>query len=375
MMTMCAAPGPEALETWLTAAAFPLWAGAGVDQHTGTVWEALDHSGAPLPDLERRLRVQVRQAFCFAQSKDPAHQALALRLFRFAMDRGFDPATGHLASRLTPGAEIARVAHDLYDMAFMLLAAAALISAGHDVTADLTRLEASLATLKAPRGWHEDAAHSLPRRQNPHMHLFEAMTALFEATGAPRFRQMAEECLGLFRDVFLTGDGCVFEFFDADWRPVAGPAQAIEPGHMAEWVYLIHRFEEVTGQGTGLPLEQIFAAAAARRDAGGLLPDVSDPDCGTRRTWPQTEMLKAALVMRARGAAPAEGCAPETVLAQMWGAYFKTPVPGGWYDMRAADGALLSQNMPASTFYHIVVALRFYIAQARVSALRRASRL
>jgi mannose/cellobiose epimerase-like protein (N-acyl-D-glucosamine 2-epimerase family) len=45
----------------------------------------------------------------------------------------------------------------------------------------------------------------------------------------------------------------------------------------------------------------------------------------------------------------------------MWAQYLDTPVAGGWYDRRAADGALLSDNMPASTFYHIFVAFRLYI--------------
>lgn len=349
------------LEAWLNGAALPLWTGTGVDAATGTVWEALDHDGRPLEDMQRRLRVQVRQAYCFVMSDDPAHQELALRLFRFAMDRGFDPVTGHLAARLAPDTSIVTVLHDLYDMAFMLLAAAALTEAGFDVGADLARLEAELAKLKAPRGWYENAGHSLPRRQNPHMHLFEAMTALYKATGEARFRAMAEECLGLFTGVFLTPDGRVLEFFDADWTPVAEAEQAIEPGHMAEWVFLVDQFEQVAGGDTGLPLATIFAAALDRRDPSGLLPDVSDPQCGTRRTWPQTEFLKAALVLRRRGGTLPEGADPETVLELMWAQYLDTPVAGGWYDRRAADGALLSDNMPASTFYHIFVAFRLYI--------------
>lgn len=91
------------LQNWLQDQALPLWTGAGVDPATGTVWEALDHNGLPCVEMPRRLRVQARQAYSFAMSGDPAHQALALRLFRFAMDQGFDEVSGHLAAGLAPG--------------------------------------------------------------------------------------------------------------------------------------------------------------------------------------------------------------------------------------------------------------------------------
>jgi len=350
------------LPAWLHEAALPLWTGAGVDRATGTVWEALDHTGSPCVDMQRRLRVQVRQAYCFAMSEAPGDRDLALQLFRFAMDHGFDPASGNLAARLAPDTAILTAPHDLYDVAFMLLAASALIAMGADVADDLARLEMELAKLKAPRGWYENAARSLPRRQNPHMHMFETSTALFAATGEIRFRDMAEECLGLFREVFLAQDGRVLEYFAEDWTPLAGAAQQVEPGHMAEWVYLIDRYEVITGRAAEVPLGRLYAAVLARRDGMGLLPDRADPQAETRRLWPQTELLKATIAMARRGETPAGAPAPEVVLTQMWEQYLDTPVPGGWYDMRSTDGVLLSEVMPASTFYHILVALRFYLS-------------
>ena len=351
------------LPLWLEQQALPLWSTVGVDAVTGTVWEALDHAGAPLVNMERRLRVQVRQAYCFAKSDDPAQRHLALQLFRFAMDHGFDADSGLLAARLAPDTSILTAPHDLYDIAFMLLAVSALIEAGFDVSADLERLEAELSKLKAPRGWYENAAQDLPRRQNPHMHMFETSTALFAATGEDRFRDMAEECLGLFREVFLTQDNQVLEYFDSDWVPLTGNAQAIEPGHMAEWVYLLDRYETVTGRDSGVALVPLFEAVWARRDASGLLPDRSEPvQSDSRRLWPQTELLKAGVALKRRGVELPAEAQPDRVLARMWQQYLETGVPGGWYDKRSPVGALLSDNMPASTFYHILVALRFYLS-------------
>jgi mannose-6-phosphate isomerase len=351
------------LPIWLRDHALPLWTGSGMDAATGTVWEALDHSGAPCADMHRRLRVQVRQAYCFAGSEEPSHRKLALQLFRFAMDHGFDTHNGNLAAQLAPDTSILAAPHDLYDIAFMLLAASELIAIGANVAADLARLEAELAKLKAPRGWYENAARNLPRRQNPHMHMFEVATALFGATGESRFRDMAEECLSLFREVFLAKDGRVLEYFNIDWLPLDGTEQIIEPGHMAEWIYLIDRYEKITERTSNVSMTDLYDAVLARRDEFGLLPDRSDPVGDTRRLWPQTELLKATITMARRGEQPSNAPSAEKVLALMWDQYLDVPVKGGWYDKRSTAGALLSDNMPASTFYHLFVAFRFYLLE------------
>lgn len=354
------------LTRWINEAALPLWTRIGVDHRTGTVWEALDHHGQPLSDMQRRLRVQARQAYCFSKSDVAEHQDLALQLFRFVMDQGFDPETGYMAAYLDADTRILTAPHDLYDMSFVFLAASGLIDAGFDMSKDLARLEAALAQLKAPRGWYENAARSLPRRQNPHMHMFEAFTALFTSTGAPRFRDMAEECLGLFRDVFLARDGRVLEYFDTDMQPLEDCDQVIEPGHMAEWVYLLDRYEAATGRDCGVDLAHLFTAVLQRQDGTGLLPDRYEPKMSdSRRLWPQTELFKAVLALKQRGLALPDDIQPDDVLERIWRTYFAVPVHGGWYDQFSRDGTLLSQNMPASTFYHILIAFRFYISDGK----------
>ncbi len=350
-------PSADWITPWLHETALPLWRGVGLDAATGTVWEALDHDGAPCAGMDRRLRVQLRQSYCFALLGETA---LARQLFDWVMQHGFDEGTGNLAATLSPGMAILSAPHDLYDLAFAGLAAAALITVGEDIADDLARIEAAIARLKAPEGWYEDASHRLPRRQNPHMHLFETSTELFAATGEARFRAMAEACLALFKTHALQADGRVLEFFDDDWSPRTGAAQQIEPGHMAEWIFLLDRFEAVTGTATGVDPAPIWAAVLARRDATGFLPDRSDPPSPSRRLWPQTEFLRAAWVMARHGDTEVDlGAALETFRA----AYLSPPVAGGWYDQRDAEGALLSQNMPASSFYHILSMLRLFEAR------------
>jgi mannose/cellobiose epimerase-like protein (N-acyl-D-glucosamine 2-epimerase family) len=340
------------LTAWASEAALPLWTGPGIDPATGTAWEALDHAGRPCRGLDRRLRVQLRQAYCFAILGETAR---ARSLFDWVMANGFERGTGNLAARLGPRMEIKTAPHDLYDLAFAALAAAALIEAGEDIAEPLRRIEHGLARLKAPRGWVEDASRRLPRRQNPHMHLFEAATELLAATGAPRFRDMAEECLALFSEVFLQPDGRVLEFYDADWQPRQGHGQQIEPGHMAEWIYLIDRFEAVTGRSSGVDRAVLWRAVLARRDGAGFLPDVSEPLLPTRRLWPQTELLRAAWVMARHGDRDVD---LQALFEAFRSAYLATPVAGGWYDRRTSDGVLVSDTMPASSFFHIVGVLR-----------------
>ncbi|MBD0865850.1 MAG: AGE family epimerase/isomerase [Rhodobacteraceae bacterium] len=318
---------PDMIANWLEHKALPLWSGPGFDTTTGTVWEALKHLSAQ-----------------------------AMTLFRFVLDKGFDPNTGNLAALLAPDTTILKAPHDLYDVAFTLLAASALIKVGHEIATDLAALETALARLKAPRGWYETAAGTRMRRQNSHMHMFEAAITLYATTGADRFKEMAELCLGLFKEVFLQPNGDVFEYFTQDWAPVAD-GQTVEPGHMMEWVYLLDAYEAATGDESGVDLGQIFLRAWETRDVTGTLPDRSLPMANTRRCWPQTELLKSAIVLERRGMTLAKDAKAKAVLAMLGREYLDTRVPGGWYDKRGADGTLLSDNMPASTFYHLLIAL------------------
>ncbi|MBN9011423.1 MAG: AGE family epimerase/isomerase, partial [Rhizobiales bacterium] len=75
-------------------------------------------------------------------------------------------------------------------------------------------------TLAAPNGgWAESDRHELPRRQNPHMHLFEASLALYEITGEPAHLARASSIFDLFRQRFFDPRHRVIrEYFGLDWR-------------------------------------------------------------------------------------------------------------------------------------------------------------
>jgi mannose-6-phosphate isomerase len=47
--------------------------------------------------------------------------------------------------------------------------------------------------------------------------------------------------------------------------------------------------------------------------------------------------------------------------------YLATPIPGLWYDRLSPQGEMVDEPAPASTFYHLVVAV------AEISALARSN--
>jgi mannose-6-phosphate isomerase len=70
---------------------------------------------------------------------------------------------------------------------------------------------------------------------------------------------------------------------------------------------------------------------------------------GSARLWPQTEHLKAAVVLgdEAQALRAARG------LAQ----YLDVPARGAWRDKLRPDGGFVAEPAPATSFYHLMVAI------------------
>jgi mannose-1-phosphate guanylyltransferase/mannose-6-phosphate isomerase len=67
------------------------------------------------------------------------------------------------------------------------------------------------------------------------------------------------------------------------------------------------------------------------------------------RLWPQTEYLKAALLL----GEPGEALEAANGLAR----YLDVPVRGAWRDKMLPDGSFVDEPAPATSFYHISVAV------------------
>jgi mannose-6-phosphate isomerase len=215
--------------------------------------------------------------------------------------------------------------------------------------------------LKSPQGgFIEGIPTAVPRRQNPQMHLFEAMIAAFDATGDSVFKDRATELFSLFATNLYDSEQRVLgEYFEEDWSRI-GPL-SVEPGHQAEWVWLLSGFERMTGCPTARHRVVLLASALRYRDdTTGCLFDEGDANGAntkfTRRLWPQTEIAKAWIAQAEAGEQGAQDEACQA-LARMHRHYLCHPVPGGWYDQFDRDNRSLVTSIPASSFYHILCAV------------------
>ena len=349
--------------------ALPLWSKEGWDRTTGGFVERLDHEGRADRLAPRRVRVQARQIYCFAKAAQlgwyPDGGEIAAQGLEHLLARAKAPdgRPGFVHS-LAPDGTVLDSQRDTYDHAFVLLALATVYSLDRDaqVWSEIDLLLSFLDTQlrSAHGGYLEGSPASLPRRQNPHMHLFEAMIALFDATHEPVFQTRAGDIFSLFlANLYDKQTRVVGEYFENDWSKIE-PVR-VEPGHQAEWVWLLKNFERITGCPTGrLRAELLQSALRFRDEASGCLVDEGDTEGNirqhTRRLWPQTEMAKAWLAQAEGGEADAADKA-RTALARLELHYLRHPVSGGWYDQFDRDGTSLVGTIPASSFYHVLCAV------------------
>ena len=158
------------------------------------------------------------------------------------------------------------------------------------------------ATIEAAGGSPATAPADLhvPRRQNPHMHLLEAFLAWQTSDPSGPWLEKADALVELARRRFIQADGSLCEFFDDSLAPAAGEAgRRREPGHHFEWVWLLRKWHEASGDARAVDdAGRLYRfACTSGRDTDGLAFDAVDPKGhiveDSKLLWPQTEMLKA----------------------------------------------------------------------------------
>jgi len=354
--------------TWLFEHALPLWWSRGYDTHARCFHERISQDGAPLADLPRRVRVQARQTVVYARAgmlgwNGPWREAVGAGA-DVLTTRGLraDGGTRHL---LSPDGAPADERRDLYDLAFVLFG---LAEAGRALRrGDLLAQAAALADwleqhwADAAGGFREgEVTPTPPRRQNPHMHVFEAFLALHEATGEARHLARATRIAELFRDKFFDArHSALPEYFDANWRAEADAI--VEPGHHFEWSWLLHRWNARGGGDMSDIAEKlrVHGEVYGVDLASGVTYDEVHPDGRVRtasaRLWPHTERIKANIARFERTRDPAAAAAAIQAFDALQ-LYLDTPTPGLWRDKRNPDGSFVEEAAPASSFYHIMFA-------------------
>ena len=355
----------QRVKDWLLEKALPLWAEIAWDENQGGFKETVDLSNPHRETSDyRRTRVQARQIYAFAHGSllgwDGDAEGLAARGLAYLEEKCFREGRGYI-HRLTPDGRPLDGRVDLYDQAFILNAFAWAFRAFSNEA--YLKKAAALADLLDSRlclasgGYADDDTGSELLRSNPHMHLLEAFLALYEATYDPDWLARAEQVVVLFETRFFDAStDTVIENFHLDWRTHSELGLRREPGHAYEWATLLTKFERHSGR----DLKSWSSRLVSRADAGLRDPakrlvenciDASGETIdGNRRLWPQTERLRAKLIIvDHRGLAPAESLA-----AQLFDTYLADARPGLWMDEYSAAGEPVSQEVPASMLYHMV---------------------
>lgn len=359
------------LQQWIEKDALPLWSTRGIHPENGASYERLLPNGQPDFKASTRVRVQSRQAFFFAAAYDRGWLAqgkdIAIRIMHLVRNEARHPtADAGFCHLWNADWQITDIKQDLYDHAFHLLALGWCyrVSKDSDYLLEAKHIIQHLDTQfgAANGGWYEGDYQYDCRRQNPHMHLFEAFMALYEASGDASFLSRASEMFGLFQAHFFDEKQQVlFEFFDDDWRLLQNKkGQQVEPGHLLEWVWLVDWYSRLTGRPVKHYADALYQSAISKGLATSGLPydaitpqgDIID---GNKRCWGITELIKASLVQARYGHPDAESIAVRAV-DDLFTYYLCASTPGSYVDQRGINDEIVVDNAPASSLYHIIVA-------------------
>lgn len=361
-----AAASIDRLIGWYRSDVLPFWAARAADR-SGLFFESLDFDGEPMISGRRRVRVLSRQVYTFTRAAErgwlSAGEAIAREGFHQLIQSACpDEAARGCAHMIDDHGRIIDDKRDLYDQAFLILACASRMG-GPDRNRAATIADRTLAfldreLLSDEGGYAEDDNGSTPRRQNPHMHLFEALMALYSASHDPSHLKRARDIEYLFNAHFLDRNrGIVREYLRNDWSTDARRPD-IEPGHMAEWVFLLDRFERLSGEDRSREKQLLYRSAVAMAAPGDapFLPNrttiATAGERGARRLWPQLELLMAALVLARGGDSEARRDVQQMIDA-LFDSYFDVMPSGLWCDEFDATGRAAAKDVPASILYHL----------------------
>lgn len=360
-----------AYSDWLSNVLIPFWFQHGFDASGGSV-ESFNGNGEINIECSKRSRVQARQLFvvAYAHTKGwTSHgREIAGRITAFLEQLHSQDHNGFYPHLLAQDNSILDNNADLYDCAFFLLAYAWQYKAFGDFNA-LKKADQLIASIEhklraSCGGWQEGSYPHEIRRQNPHMHLFEAFMGLYEVTGSGKWLAYAGEMLSLFESrLYDEKHQVVREFFTHDWQLHSGKGHIVEPGHMVEWVWLLERYSSLTQKPLTHYSHALYNNAmtigfpGTKRIMVNAVTAEGSPIDPTQRLWPMTEWLKASLTLSMKSPEQTGYISDAITAATSLMENFTNPMhPNQYIDKLSADHQIIDDSMPASTLYHLVTA-------------------
>jgi len=360
----------EKSRSWLKDKVFPLWCREGFDHTHGVFVENLSFEGRALQSSLRCL-VQARQIYSFCEGlkmkvvSPEIAKPLILRASHSFVQR-YQSSSGAFFHSVDSFGRPENRDHDLYSQAFALSALAYAYETSQDPSfkksahsvENYLRRERSHPS----GGFTEMKGGQVLFQSNPHMHLFEAALVWRRLDPDPTWKRLSDEIDELCRSRFIDPEtGLLAEHFDPEWRPLRTEGRFIfEPGHHFEWSWLFHQFQNRTRTSREDVSRTLFEKAerlGLSNDQELAIDEVwsdGQPCKRSSRFWPQTERVKAAVVL---GRDESADTAMNALLR-----HFLLMDEGLWRDTRLEDGSYAAIPVKASSLYHIINAMSEYVA-------------
>ncbi|MEO0412232.1 MAG: AGE family epimerase/isomerase [Pseudomonadota bacterium] len=349
---------------WMLEEAFPRWARVGLHP-AGGFQERLSLAGQPLDDPISRVRLQARQTFCFAFARalgwDKVKAEKLVEEGVTTLARTCRREDGVFGKQVRLGEGLSDDRADLYDTAFALLAFTTAAQTGNgQAKVYAARLNRAIDTVLARpdgQGYFESRPDGDARRQNPHMHLFEATLAYYNFSKDAAAHQRLGQILDIIEQRFFDFDRAhLHEQLRHDWT--GHDSDCLEAGHHYEWVWLLDAYHRVTGAALPIIAQPLYETALALTDPSGRIALAHGLDGkisqALYRTWSQTEALKGHLAAYNHGwtdLQPALDC-----FDLLWRDHIAPAPPGTWIDRVDSRGSPAASDITAATGYHLYLA-------------------
>ena len=363
------------LRRWLLDEVCPFWSERIVDP-AGGYFEGLNADGRPVRDMLRTVLVQARLTYVFSHAfclgRAPQMRAAADHGFKQLQQWSLSHGSGWAKSQSTDGTT-GNSSRDTYDQAFVIFACAWHFRATGKPEA-IAMAESAYEFLRTHvadqlhGGFFEEYPElgTLPRRQNPHMHLLEATLAMFASTAQQKWLHASSQLVALFKTRFFDqSSGSLGEFFNAEWSPCAGVIGELrEPGHQFEWVWLLAEFARLSGDDDVVGLsDQMFDFGQKfgldnNEPLYGLAFDAVNSTgkvtADSKLFWPQTEYIKACVARWERGDTRMDK-EVDAHLSRLRTHYFRAD-GANWRNQLTRRGNCLTEATPSRVLYHLFLA-------------------